>query len=132
KHRLVAKALDTLKQGRSAIIHTCRGPSDPRKSATAGRLQGKSSAELLGTALSEILREVVERSGVRRAAVAEGDTSSYAARRLGIAALGVEAPLAPGAPLCRAHAPGSPIDGLELAFKRGQVGKRDFFVALRG
>lgn len=132
RRRLVSEALRALELGRSVILHTCRGPDDPRKRATAGRLAGRTSAELLGSALGDILREVIERSGVRRAGVAGGDTSSYVARRLGIAAMEMTAPLAPGAPLCRAHAPGSPVDGLELAFKGGQVGKRDFFVALRG
>lgn len=132
QRRLTSDALEALGRGRSVIIHTCRGPGDPRRHATSGRLEGKSSAELLGAALGDILREVVERSRVQRAAVAGGDTSSYVARRLGIVALEMAAPLAPGAPLCRVHAPGSPVDGLELAFKGGQVGKRDFFEALKG
>jgi uncharacterized protein YgbK (DUF1537 family) len=38
------------------------------------------------------------------------------------------APLTPGAPLCRAHAPGSPVDGCEVVFKGGQVGGEDYFV----
>ena len=36
-------------------------------------------------------------------------------------------PLAPGAPLCRAYAPGSPVDGCEVNFKGGQVGAPDYF-----
>jgi uncharacterized protein YgbK (DUF1537 family) len=43
------------------------------------------------------------------------------------------APLSPGAPLCKAHAPGSPVDGLELNFKGGQVGPVNYFnMALNG
>ena len=43
------------------------------------------------------------------------------------------APLAPGAPLCRAYAPGSPADRLEVNFKGGQVGAPDYFgAAARG
>jgi uncharacterized protein YgbK (DUF1537 family) len=40
------------------------------------------------------------------------------------------APLAPGAPLGRAHAPGSPAHGLEVNFKGGQVGAPDYFGAV--
>jgi uncharacterized protein YgbK (DUF1537 family) len=38
--------------------------------------------------------------------------------------------LAPGAALCRAHAPGSPLDGLELMLKGGQMGGIDLFERL--
>ena len=63
--------------------------------------------------------------------VAGGDTSSYAARELGITALEMITPFLPGAPLCKAHAPGSPVDGLEVNFKGGQVGAEDYFVLMR-
>jgi len=39
-------------------------------------------------------------------------------------------PFLPGAPLCRAHAPGSPVDGLEVNFKGGQVGDQKYFVVM--
>ena len=50
---------------------------------------------------------------------------------LGIDALTAIAPLAPGAPLCRAHAARPDRDGLEIVLKGGQVGAPDFFVAAR-
>ena len=54
-------------------------------------------------------------------------------RRLGVEALEVRAPLAPGAPLCRASAPRPAIDGLEVVLKGGQVGRVDLFEGiLRG
>jgi uncharacterized protein YgbK (DUF1537 family) len=59
--------------------------------------------------------------------IAGGDTSSYVARALGIEAVEMIAPLAPGAPLCRVRAPASPVDGLEVNFKGGQVGGEDYF-----
>ena len=44
-----------------------------------------------------------------------------------------EAPIAPGAPLCRVHAPGYAAEGREIVFKGGQNGRDDFFLsALRG
>jgi uncharacterized protein YgbK (DUF1537 family) len=56
-------------------------------------------------------------------AVCGGDTSSYVARALNIAALEMAAPMAPGSPLCRVHAEeGSPMRDLEIVFKGGQVG----------
>jgi uncharacterized protein YgbK (DUF1537 family) len=46
-------------------------------------------------------------------------------------ALEMLTPLTPGAPLCRAHAPGSPVDGLEIVFKGGQVGAEDYFETVK-
>lgn len=119
-----AEALRTLEAGRSVILYTALGPADQR----AG-IQGQQLAARLG----ELLRELLEASGVRRAVLAGGDTSGHAARQLGLEALTLLRPLDPGAPLCRAHAPGSSLDGLELVFKGGQIGRPDFFGAvLRG
>lgn len=106
-----------LAENRSAVIYTSRGSVDARPRA----------AKDVGTMLGGIAREVVERTGVRRVVVAGGDTSSYAARAMGIRSVEMIAPLAPGAPLCRAHAPGSPLDGIEVNFKGGQVGAPDYF-----
>ena len=47
---------------------------------------------------------------------------------LGLEALSVAAPLAPGAPLCRAHAADPQIDGMELTLKGGQMGAPSFFI----
>ena len=91
------------------------------------RARGAKTAKILGSALGEVLRRALSFANVRRICVAGGDTSSYAARALGIEALEMIAPLTPGAPLCRAHAPGSPVDGREIVFKGGQVGAVDYF-----
>ena len=45
---------------------------------------------------------ILERTGLRRACVAGGDTCGFAAKQLGIFALQMVIPVAPGAPLCRA------------------------------
>jgi len=113
-----------LSAGRNVIVHTSRGPSDHA-------VQIASSA--VGGALGKIAGQAIERTGVRRLVVAGGDSSSYAARALGIESVEMIAPLAPGAPLCRASAPGWPIDGCEVNLKGGQVGAPDFFgAAARG
>ena len=54
------------------------------------------------------MREVLEKTGIRRAAIAGGDTSGYATRRMGIEALEVKAPFAPAMPVSRVHAAGTP------------------------
>jgi uncharacterized protein YgbK (DUF1537 family) len=114
------------------IVHTSTGGTDQRLAATVkalarGKLNRFATAQVLGGALGRICREVVALSGVRRLCLAGGDTASLAARALGIEAVEMIAPLTPGAPLCRAHAPGLPTDGLEVVFKGGQVGGEGYF-----
>ena len=65
---------------------------------------------------------------LQRILFAGGDTSSYAASELEITALEMIAPLAPGAPLCKAIAKDQLINGLELNFKGGQVGTANYFI----
>jgi uncharacterized protein YgbK (DUF1537 family) len=105
------------------IIHTTKSGSDKR---IAAKLKNN-TAQILGTALGKVLRGALAQSKVRRLCIAGGDTSSFAARALGIEALEMIAPLTPGAPLCRAFAPDSPADGLEVVFKGGQVGAENYF-----
>jgi len=77
--------------------------------------------------LGRIVRDVLGRVKLRRVCLAGGDTSSHAARTLGIQSMEMIARLAPGAPLCRVRAPGSPAHGMELNFKGGQVGSEKYF-----
>lgn len=116
-------AAQLLRAGRSVIIHTTRAGADHR---LAAKLKNR-TAPVLGAALGQVLREATEDSSVRRICVAGGDTSSFAARAMGIVALEMIAQLTPGAPLCRAHAPGSPVNGCEMVFKGGQVGAENYF-----
>ncbi|BET68342.1 four-carbon acid sugar kinase family protein [Opitutales bacterium ASA1] len=111
--------------GRNVLVHTSRGKADTRLSTATG-----STAETLGRALGGIARQVLANTSCRRVVVAGGDTSSHAARALGIKAVEMLATFSPGAPLCRAHATGSPADGIEINFKGGQVGTDDYFVRL--
>jgi uncharacterized protein YgbK (DUF1537 family) len=116
------QASDLLRQGQNVVVHTNGGAASPSQNL---------SAEKLGTALGQIAREAVRQTGVRRVVVAGGDTSSYAARAMGIEAVEMLAPLYPGAPLCRASAPNSPLHGVEVNFKGGQVGAPEYFGVLR-
>ena len=127
--RATAEAVRFLQAGRSVIVHTTRGRADKR---VANKLKGD-TAKVLGTALGTILKNTLEQTKVQRICIAGGDTSSFAARALGIEALEMIAPLTPGAPLCRVVAPNSPAHSLEIVFKGGQVGAENYFgVVKRG
>ena len=126
--RAAEVAAEKLNAGRSVIVHSTKTGSDKRITA---KLKGR-TAEILGSALGKVLLGAVEQSSVRRVCIAGGDTSSFAARAMGIEALEMIAPLTPGAPLCRAFAPGSPADGCEVVFKGGQVGAENYFKIVKG
>jgi 3-oxoisoapionate kinase len=127
-----------LQEGRSVIVHTSRGTDDERIAQTAElfarhEMDQSETSRLLGSFLGRIAREVASGTEIKRIVIAGGDTSSYAARAMGIEAVEMIAPLSPGAPLCKAYAPGSPLDGLQVNFKGGQVGSEDYFgLALQG
>ena len=121
--RANTEATELLQAGRSVIIHTTRG--GPNKRITT-KLKDR-TARILGVALGAVLWGVLVETKIRRLCIAGGDTSSFAARTLGIDALEMIAPLTPGAPLCRVLAPDSPADGLEIVFKGGQVGAENYF-----
>lgn len=123
------QATALLSQGQSVIIHTSTGPDDKRIAETSDlfKQNNKSTAEIYGTALGQIVRAILDKIKLQRLVIAGGDTSSYAARALGIEAVEMIAPISPGAPLCKAFAPGSPANGIEINFKGGQVGKPDYF-----
>jgi uncharacterized protein YgbK (DUF1537 family) len=120
-HAAISKAVDCLNKGKHVIIST----------GGAGQQQAVNlPAAQLGTALGSIAREAAAQSTLKRIVIAGGDTSSYAARAMGIEAVEMIAALVPGAPLCKATAPGSPVNGLEVNFKGGQVGGEDYFEVL--
>ena len=59
-----------------------------------------------------------------------GTPRAIAPKALGIFALRMIIPVAPGAPLCRAYADG-PFDGLAISLKGGQCGKADYFQCIQ-
>ena len=70
---------------------------------------------------------------MQRVVISGGDTSGHALTAVGVQALSAVAPIAPGAPLCRSHMPtNTPLNGLELALKGGQMGRPTFFVQAKG
>jgi uncharacterized protein YgbK (DUF1537 family) len=135
--RATAAALAAIKNGRDPLVFTAAGPDDTRVAAfrAAVGASGTPISEVndrIGAALGDILNALVRRVGLQRVVISGGDTSSLAASRLGIDALTAFAPLAPAAPLCRAHSTDPATDGLEIALKGGQTGAPDFFTAVRG
>ncbi len=86
----------------------------------------------LGEGLGRILKTVLERTRLRRALVAGGDSSSHALGQLDIYALTTRKPLpaTPGSPLCTARSTSPSLDGIEIALKGGQLGGEDYFSAL--
>lgn len=122
REALIRTALPILLRQQSVVIHSAGGTFDRGSTIPADRL---------GTLLGGIARDLVSAASLKRVVVAGGDTSSYAARAMGIEAVDMLAPLVPGAPLCKAIAPASPLDGLEVNFKGGQVGDEHYFCLLR-
>ncbi|MGD9633594.1 MAG: four-carbon acid sugar kinase family protein [Pirellulales bacterium] len=125
--RRIAALLDA---GRSVVAHTCRGPGDERIRAAKQAGPSALCGDALGVILGRILARVLDLRLVERVAVAGGDTSGAVARAVGISALEMIGPLAPGAPLCVAHSRSGAVAGVEFTFKGGQVGHDDFFAAL--
>jgi 3-oxoisoapionate kinase len=134
--QLRQQALSALSAGRSVVLYSAKGPDDPRIAATAEAMRSRgldelSARERLGEQQGVLLRELLQAARLSRACVAGGDTSSHAVRQLGIYALGLRTPLAPGSPLCRVYSHDARFDGLDLAMKGGQHGRPDYFDCVR-
>jgi uncharacterized protein YgbK (DUF1537 family) len=130
------RALAALAEGQSPLVFSAQGPDDPavarlREAVATAGLPIEAVNDRIGAALGTILDRVLREARLTRAVISGGDTSSHAAAQLGIDALTAIAPIAPGSPLCRAHAPDPERDGLELVLKGGQVGGDDVFDAVR-
>lgn len=134
---VVSKVIENFEHGKSTILHTSIGPNDPRIAETElyFKKQGvskssvqKRCSKIYGSILGQITKKVVAAVNIKRVLLAGGDTSSYAASELDITALEMIAPLAPGAPLCKAISDIEFVNGLELNFKGGQVGTEDYFI----
>ena len=133
--RLIEEATQALKT-KSVLLYSAKGSDDPaltatREALTASGRDPSTVASLLGAEQGRLLKTLLEQTDLTRACVAGGDTCGYAAQSLGLYALELLMPVAPGSPLCKAHAEEARFDGLELSLKGGQVGKPDYFVAIQ-
>ena len=131
----VVEAVRLLNDGRNVILHTGCGSQDPARGPVAAALRARGYDEMglrtqrrgdLRQSVGRILREAAGAAKVRRVVVAGGDTAGHLARQVAIESLEMIGELTPGSPLCRVYAPDSPVDGLEITFKGGQIGKIDF------
>jgi len=122
--KAVSACMAQLNRGRNVVLHTALGPGDARIARARSR---SSTGKALGQALGNLLAQILALAQLRRVGVTGGDSSFQVAEALKIDALEYVAPMAPGSPLCRVCAPGSPAHNLEFVFKGGQVGKTDFF-----
>lgn len=125
--RVLVLAREALDQGRSVIVHSALGPD------SMATPHADHEPHAIGWRLGRLLRDMVAHRRLQRAVVAGGDTSSHALRELHVHALTVAMalPQTPGSPLCTAHSDAAAFDGLQVALKGGQIGRADYFVAIR-
>lgn len=137
---IVSRALNALRDGQSVIMHTARGPRDPRIGGMLDALvaQGMSlddarhrGGRLLGQRLGAIADSVLRAMPLRRLILSGGDTSSQVTQVLGPDALEIDARLTPGAPLCRVISDKPHLRDLRVALKGGQMGDEKFFITAR-
>ena len=135
--RAARLARDALSEGRDCLIHSAKGPDDPEvvllndAIATAGASRDEVSVQI-GVGLGVILSSLAKDLKLPRIVVSGGDSSGQACTAMGLTSVMALAPLAPGAPLCRATSRHAHLDGIEIALKGGQMGGEDFFVAAKG
>lgn len=138
---LIGQTLRALRAGHSVILHTARGPDDPRIAQAVAALVAQEpmapeparheAGRRIGRLLGRLVREVLQQEPLRRLLLSGGDTSSRIVQALAPDALLVTARLTPGAPLCRLVSRHSWLDGLEVALKGGQMGEAGFFETAR-
>ena len=136
------QAIQGLRDGKSVMLHTARGPHDPRIEAMivasvargSTREQAKhEGGRLLGQRLGQLVDRALRQVPLRRLLLSGGDTSSQITQQLAPDALLIAARLAPGAPLCQVVSQAAHLRHLQIALKGGQMGQADYFVkALRG
>jgi uncharacterized protein YgbK (DUF1537 family) len=135
--RAIAAGRAALLRGMSPLVYSACGPGDAAvrrfgDHAAAAGLSRAQAALCTGQALAAVLCGLLDQvPGLRRVAVAGGDSSGDVTAALGVQALTMAAHLAPGAPLCRAWSDLPARDGLELVLKGGQMGDADFFGRVR-
>ena len=126
-HRIAEATKSALKKHRGVVIHTSPGL---RASASTTVVSADLAGCALGTQFAKTVEYLRPYLDAGRVVVCGGDTSSQAGQALGIEYLEHLAPVSPGAPLCRARSNNPRIDSLEIAFKGGQMGSRDYFTRM--
>ncbi|MFC6824950.1 four-carbon acid sugar kinase family protein [Halopelagius fulvigenes] len=136
RERVRDEALSALRSGDSVVVYTALGPGDNAVAETKARADELADApedvgRYIGRQQGQLLRELLEAEPLDRICVAGGDTCGHVTPHLDVYALRSRFPLAPGSPICTAHAATERFDGLKIALKGGQLGGSDFFVRAR-
>ncbi len=136
KERIAESCLKEIARGRSVIVHTAAGPEDPRiaqmrQAMTVRSLPPEEANRILGDSLGEIALWVLKTTSSLRLVVAGGDTAGRVQRHLQVQALQIARPVGIAAPLCYLYSREPALNGLEVAFKGGQIGAADYFTQVR-
>jgi uncharacterized protein YgbK (DUF1537 family) len=115
----VQHVIKALTNGESVVVRTDLPAHDG--------LDRQSQARIVA-ALGAMTRQVVASAAVRRIAVCGGDTSGAIAQALGLTSARMLVPTALGAPTCVVTSRHASCDGLEVAFKGGQMGQQDYLL----
>ena len=132
RENIVASAIKMLAEGKSVILHTAIGPDDERIAAMQRAVEQLSLShseanDILGTELGAVAFEILAGSAVKRVVISGGDTAGRIQKKLQIEALQISKSIGIAAPLCYVYSRLSEINGLEIAFKGGQIGSTDYF-----
>lgn len=132
RYAMINRAVKEIKDGKNIILYSALGPNDPNITITKEKIESlglspRRVGEILGIQQGIILKEIISKTGLRRVAVAGGDTCGHVLKQLSIYVLELISPLGTAAPLCRAKSYNPDIDGIEISLKGGQLGEIDFF-----
>ena len=125
--RLASQVMAMFREGHDVAVATTRSDTDVIADLSTERL-----ATAVGEVFARLTRELREAGDLQRVVFAGGDTSSHAMRQLGADALELVAfDEAQGGHLCRLVATDSPVDGLEVVLKGGQIGGEELLVRVK-
>jgi 3-oxoisoapionate kinase len=132
REQIVTSAINALAQGKSVILHTAIGPDDERIAAMSRTIEkfsltNSEANDILGGELGAAASEIISGSTVKRIVISGGDTAGRIQKMLQVEALQVSKPIGIAAPLCYVYSKLPQINGLEIAFKGGQIGMTNYF-----
>ncbi len=116
------EAVAVLARGRNVMVSTAPLAGPAPEALVPG----------LAEASAALVDDVLRRSGVRRVAIAGGDTSTLATSALGFWGLAYHGLASRGTTVCRGRSDAASRDGMLLMLKGGQMGDEDVFDAFAG